>query len=168
MEYGFDNITTAFSAFLEYIYVTFVILLYIDSKFDEPIKPHIPEIVQTLLLGFIKFASSQDDEDLSNSIGYCDLLTSLCYKVEKDPLLINHLEQLIIPPLLSFLHPEKFSLELFESIMDIVSFFTYRIEVFPSELWSAFSLVITDLYEIAPDYLSSCSPALENFISRSY
>jgi len=138
----------------------------IVEKLGEDIAPFAENLGWNLVAAFKKCIGSNDEEDLESlcAFGCIRAMNALIESVRKSPILYRSLEEMFFPVIDNVLAIEN--MELFEDILDMISYFVYfGAEVSP-RMWSLLPRIYQAYMSWAFDYFECIALCVENFIVK--
>ncbi|GLJ28027.1 hypothetical protein SUGI_0550340 [Cryptomeria japonica] len=143
----------------------------IVDKFGEEMAPYALGLCQNLAAAFWKcMQSAEADEELDESgalaaIGCLRAISTILESVSRLPHLFPQVEPILLPIMRRMLTTD--GQEVFEEVLEIVSYMTYFSETISLEMWSLWPLMINALDDWAIDFFENILVPLDNYISRS-
>lgn len=143
----------------------------IVDKFGEEMAPYALGLCQNLAAAFWKcMQSAEAEEDLDESgalaaVGCLRAISTILESVSRIPHLFPQVEPILLPIMQRMLTTD--GQEVFEEVLEIVSYMTYFSETISLEMWSLWPLMINALDDWAIDFFENILVPLDNYISRS-
>lgn len=143
----------------------------IVDKFGEEMAPYALGLCQNLAAAFWKcMQSAEAEEDLDESgalaaVGCLRAISTILESVSRLPHLFPQVEPILLPIMQRMLTTD--GQEVFEEVLEIVSYMTYFSENISLEMWSLWPLMMSALDDWAIDFFENILVPLDNYISRS-
>lgn len=143
----------------------------IVDKFGEEMAPYAFGLCQNLAAAFWKcIRSSEGDEEEDDSAALAAVaclraISTILESVSKLPSLFPQVEPILLPILQRMLSTE--GQDIFEELLEIVSYLTYISPTISLDLWSLWLPMVSALEEWAIDFFENILVPLDNYISRS-
>ncbi|KAH7428022.1 hypothetical protein KP509_10G071600 [Ceratopteris richardii] len=143
----------------------------IVDKFGEEMAPYALGLCQNLASAFWKCMRSsegEDDDDDSAALAAVACLraiSTILESISKLPDLFPQLEPILLPILQRMLSTD--GQDIFEELLEIVSYLTYISPTISLGLWSLWVPMVSALDEWAIDFFENILVPLDNYISRS-
>ncbi|KAJ7538458.1 hypothetical protein O6H91_11G048900 [Diphasiastrum complanatum] len=143
----------------------------IVDKFGEEMAPYALGLCQNLAAAFWKcLQSSETDEDEDDSgalaaVGCLRAIGTILESVSRLPHLFPQVEPTLMPIMKKMLTTD--GQDVFEEVLEIVSYMTYFSPSISLDMWSLWPLMIEAMDEWAIDYFENILVPLDNYISRS-
>ncbi|CAM6037581.1 unnamed protein product [Sphagnum compactum] len=143
----------------------------IVDKFGEEMAPYALGLCQNLAAAFWKcLQSSETDEDDDDSgalaaVGCLRAIGTILESVSRLPNLFPQMEPTLLPIMQRMLTTD--GQDVFEEVLEIVSYMTYFSPVISLNMWSLWPLMVNAVGEWAIDYFENILVPLDNYISRS-
>lgn len=140
----------------------------IVEKLGEDIAPYAENLGWNLAAAFKKCIGTGDDEDEESeslcAFGCLRAMNALIESVRKSPALYRSLEEMFFPVIDDVIAKEN--QELFEDVLDMISYFTYFSSDISPRMWSLFPRLYTAYMTWAFDYFECIALCLENYIVK--
>ncbi|EIE23737.1 ARM repeat-containing protein [Coccomyxa subellipsoidea C-169] len=141
----------------------------IVEKFGEEMAPFAVGLCQHLSQAFWRLQEAADEEDdegegLMASYGCMRALSTVLDSVSSMPALFPQLEDILFPVMQRLSSTE--GQDVFEEVMEIVSYFTYFSPSISERMWTLWPQLVQCFHEWAIDYFENLLVPLDNFISR--
>ncbi|XP_051118176.1 importin beta-like SAD2 [Andrographis paniculata] len=143
----------------------------IVDKFGEEMAPYALGLCQNLANAFWKCLSSAEaDEDGDDpgalaAVGCLRATSTILESVSRLPHLFIHIEPTLLPIMQKMLTTD--GQEVFEEVLEIVSYMTFFAPTISLEMWSLWPLMMNALADWAIDFFPNILVPLDNYISRS-
>lgn len=143
----------------------------IVDKFGEEMAPYALGLCQNLAAAFWKCLESSetvDDEDDSGAlaaVGCLRAIGTILESVSRLPDLFPLMEPTLLPIMQRMLTTD--GQDVFEEVLEIVSYMTYFSPVISLNMWSLWPLMVDAVQEWAIDYFENILVPLDNYVSRS-
>ncbi|EYU32733.1 hypothetical protein ABFS82_14G040400 [Erythranthe guttata] len=145
----------------------------IVDKFGEEMAPYALGLCQNLAAAFWKCMNSAEaDEDGDDpgalaAVGCLRAISTILESVSRLPELFVHIEPTLLPIMCRMLTTD--GQEVFEEVLDIVSYMTFFSPTISLDMWSLWPLMMQALGDWAIDFftISDILVPLDNYISRS-
>ncbi|XP_024396720.1 importin beta-like SAD2 [Physcomitrium patens] len=143
----------------------------IVDKFGEEMAPYALGLCQNLAAAFWKCleASENDgDEDDSGAlaaVGCLRAIGTILESISRLPELYPAIEPTLLPIMQRMLTID--GQDIFEEVLEIVSYMTYFSPVISPNMWSLWPLMVDSVQEWAIDYFGNILVPLDNYVSRS-
>ncbi|MCO5568289.1 hypothetical protein L7F22_021988 [Adiantum nelumboides] len=143
----------------------------IVDKFGEEMAPYALGLCQNLATAFWKcIRSSEGDEEEDDSAALAAVaclraISTILESVSKLPNLFPQLEPILLPIMQRMLSTD--GQDIFEELLEIVSYLTYISPTISLDLWSLWPPMVSALDEWAIDFFENILVPLDNYISRS-
>lgn len=141
----------------------------ITEKFGEEIAPYALGMTQNLVAAFwkvIEESESKDDEDYG-ALACCGCLRAMATILESIsslPHMYPDLEAAVFPILQKMIGEQGY--DVFEEILEILSYLTYFTPVVTPRMWELWPLMIKTMDDWALQYFENLLIPLDNYISR--
>ncbi|XP_042376688.1 importin beta-like SAD2 [Zingiber officinale] len=143
----------------------------IVDRFGEEMAPYAIGLCQNLASAFWRcLDSSESDDDADDSgalaaVGCLRAISTILESVNRLPHLFVQIEPTLLPILQKMLTTD--GQDVFEEVLEIVSYLTFYSPTISLEMWSLWSLIVDALGDWAIDFFDNILVPLDNFISRS-
>ncbi|KAG0567157.1 hypothetical protein KC19_7G115500 [Ceratodon purpureus] len=143
----------------------------IVDKFGEEMAPYALGLCQNLAAAFWKCLESsetEDDEDDSGAlaaVGCLRAIGTILESVSRLPDLFPQMEPTLLPIMQRMLTTD--GQDVFEEVLEIVSYMTYFSPVISPNMWSLWPLMVDAVQDWAIDYFENILVPLDNYVSRS-
>ncbi|KAL3619919.1 secondary alcohol dehydrogenase (SADH2) [Castilleja foliolosa] len=143
----------------------------IVDKFGEEMAPYALGLCQNLAAAFWKCMNTAeadeegDDPGALAAVGCLRAISTILESVSKLPDLFVHVEPTLLPIMRRMLTTD--GQEVFEEVLEIVSYMTFFSPTISLEMWSLWPLMMESLADWAIDFFPNILVPLDNFISRS-
>eukprot|EP00250_Pteridium_aquilinum_P010585 c19495_g1_i1 orf=322-3393(-) len=143
----------------------------IVDKFGEEMAPYALGLCQNLAAAFwkcIRSSEGEEEEDDSAAlaaVGCLRAISTILESVSRLPDLFPQVEPILLPILQRMLSTD--GQDIFEELLEIVSYLTYFSPTISLNMWSLWPLMVSALEEWAIDFFENILVPLDNFISRS-
>ncbi|DBB04276.1 hypothetical protein WJX77_005934 [Trebouxia sp. C0004] len=139
------------------------------ERFDEEMAPYAVGLTQHLAAAFWRMQGSdeaEDDEDIGAlaAFGCLRALSTVLDSVSRLPHLFPQLEEILFPIMQAMCSEE--GQDVFEEILEMISYFTYFSPEISPRMWSLWPLLHSAYNDWAMDYLDNILVPLDNFISK--
>lgn len=147
-------------------------LQVIVEQFSEEIVPMAPQMVDRLIISFRRYAgekasgSDDDDEAEFNACQCLDTIASVLEAVDENEAIMQQLEVLCIPLILTIVNNADNSFEYIDSAVQFMSFFTYSGEGISTGMWSLCGPLLYCLEHYAVDYISEIMVPILNYLTK--
>ncbi|XP_068645315.1 importin beta-like SAD2 isoform X2 [Aristolochia californica] len=142
----------------------------IVDKFGEEMAPYALGLCQNLAAAFWKcMESSETEEDADDpgalaAVGCLRAISTILESVSRLPHLFTEVEPTLLPIMHRMLTTD--GQEVFEEVLEIVSYMTFFSPTISLEMWSLWPLMMEALGEWAVDFFPNILVPLDNYISR--
>ncbi|KAK9824621.1 hypothetical protein WJX72_011782 [[Myrmecia] bisecta] len=144
----------------------------IVEKFGEDMAPYAVGLCQHLTAAFWRIQANQDEENEDDeddmgalaAYGCLRALATVLESVSSLPHLFPQLEEIVFPVMQKMCSAE--GQEIFEEILEIISYFTYFSPEISARMWSLWPLLYQCFQDWAVDYFENILVPLDNYISR--
>ncbi|XP_060181526.1 importin beta-like SAD2 [Lycium barbarum] len=143
----------------------------IVDKFGEEMAPYALGLCQNLAAAFwkcINMAEAEeeaDDPGALAAVGCLRAISTILESVSRLPHLFIHIEPTLLPIMRRMLTTD--GQEVFEEVLEIVSYMTFFSPTISMEMWSLWPLMMEALADWAIDFFPNILVPLDNYISRS-
>ncbi|XP_058102570.1 importin beta-like SAD2 isoform X2 [Magnolia sinica] len=143
----------------------------IVDKFGEEMAPYALGLCQNLAFAFWKFMDTSEADDESEdpgalaAVGCLRAISTILESVSRIPHLFIQIEPILLPIMRRMLTTD--GQEIFEEVLDIVSYMTFSSPTISLEMWNLWPLMMEALAEWAIDFFENILVPLYNYISRS-
>ncbi|CAN4120945.1 unnamed protein product [Withania somnifera] len=143
----------------------------IVDKFGEEMAPYALGLCQNLAAAFWKCINSAETEEEADdpgalaAVGCLRAISTILESVSQLPHLFIHIEPTLLPIMRRMLTTD--GQEVFEEVLEIVSYMTFFSPTISVEMWSLWPLMIEALADWAIDFFPNILVPLDNYISRS-
>ncbi|ERN11860.1 importin beta-like SAD2 [Amborella trichopoda] len=143
----------------------------IVDKFGEEMAPYALGLCQNLSAAFWKcMQSAEADEDGDESgalaaVGCLRAISTILESVSRLPHLFPQVEPILLPIMQRMLTTD--GQEVFEEVLEIVSYMTFFSPTISLDMWSLWPLMMEALDDWAVDFFENILVPLDNYISRS-
>ncbi|KAL3621644.1 secondary alcohol dehydrogenase (SADH2) [Castilleja foliolosa] len=143
----------------------------IVDKFGEEMAPYALGLCQNLAAAFWKCMKSAeadeegDDPGALAAVGCLRAISTILESVSRLPDLFVHVEPTLLPIMCRMLTTD--GQEVFEEVLEIVSYMTFFSPTISLEMWSLWPLMMEALADWAIDFFPNILVPLDNYISRS-
>jgi hypothetical protein len=143
----------------------------IVDKFGEEMAPYALGLCQHLAAAFWKcLESSETDEEEDDSgalaaVGCLRAIGTILESVSRLPDLFPAMEPTLLPIMQRMLTTD--GQDVFEEVLEIVSYMTYFSPVISLNMWSLWPLMVDAVQDWAIDYFENILVPLDNYVSRS-
>ncbi|CAA0808845.1 Importin beta-like SAD2 [Striga hermonthica] len=143
----------------------------IVDKFGEEMAPYALGLCQNLAAAFWKCMNTAeadeegDDPGALAAVGCLRAISTILESVSRLPHLFAHIEPTLLPIMSRMLTTD--GQEVFEEVLEIVSYMTFFSPTISLEMWSLWPLMMEDLADWAIDFFPNILVPLDNYISRS-
>ncbi|KAL1557023.1 secondary alcohol dehydrogenase (SADH2) [Salvia divinorum] len=143
----------------------------IVDKFGEEMAPYALGLCQNLAAAFWKCMNTAetdeegDDPGALAAVGCLRAISTILESVNCLPDLFIHIEPTLLPIMRRMLTTD--GQEVFEEVLEIVSYMTFFSPTISLEMWSLWPLMIEALADWAIDFFPNILVPLDNYISRS-
>ncbi|KAK6914386.1 Importin-beta, N-terminal domain [Dillenia turbinata] len=143
----------------------------IVDKFGEEMAPYALGLCQNLAAAFWKCMNSAEaDEDADDpgalaAVGCLRAISTILESVSRLPDLFVHIEPILLPIMRRMLTTD--GQEVFEEVLEIVSYMTFFSPTISMDMWSLWPLMMEALSDWAIDFFPNILVPLDNYISRS-
>ncbi|GER26335.1 ARM repeat superfamily protein [Striga asiatica] len=151
----------------------------IVDKFGEEMAPYALGLCQNLAAAFWKCMNTAeadeegDDPGALAAVGCLRAISTILESVSRLPHLFAHIEPTLLPIMSRMLTTDGQGVmvgeafEVFEEVLEIVSYMTFFSPTISLEMWSLWPLMMEDLADWAIDFFPNILVPLDNYISRS-
>lgn len=143
----------------------------IVEKFGDEIAPYAVGLCQNLTAAFMKMTDAEDDDDDDDdgtgalaAFGCLRAITTVLESMSSMRHLYPQLEEILYPMLFKMLSTEGH--EVFEEVVEIISYFTYFSPTISQRMWTLWPRLHQCLGEWAVDYFDNILVPLDNFVNR--
>ncbi|KAG6422846.1 hypothetical protein SASPL_113228 [Salvia splendens] len=143
----------------------------IVDKFGEEMAPYALGLCQNLAAAFWKCMNTAeadeegDDPGALAAVGCLRAISTILESVSSLPDLFIHIEPTLLPIMRRMLTTD--GQEVFEEVLEIVSYMTFFSPTISLEMWSLWPLMMEALADWAIDFFPNILVPLDNYISRS-
>ncbi|XP_047980083.1 importin beta-like SAD2 [Salvia hispanica] len=143
----------------------------IVDKFGEEMAPYALGLCQNLAAAFWKCMNTAeadeegDDPGALAAVGCLRAVSTILESVNSLPDLFIHIEPTLLPIMRRMLTTD--GQEVFEEVLEIVSYMTFFSPTISLEMWSLWPLMMEALADWAIDFFPNILVPLDNYISRS-
>ncbi|KAI3459723.1 hypothetical protein Pfo_016386 [Paulownia fortunei] len=143
----------------------------IVDKFGEEMAPYALGLCQNLAAAFWKCMNTAeadeegDDPGALAAVGCLRAISTILESVSRLPHLFVHIEPTLLPIMCRMLTTD--GQEVFEEVLEIVSYMTFFSPTISMEMWSLWPLMMEALADWAIDFFPNILVPLDNYISRS-
>ncbi|KAL0392541.1 UNVERIFIED_CONTAM: Importin beta-like SAD2 [Sesamum radiatum] len=143
----------------------------IVDKFGEEMAPYALGLCQNLAAAFWKCMNTAeadeegDDPGALAAVGCLRAISTILESVSRLPHLFVHIEPTLLPIMCRMLTTD--GQEVFEEVLEIVSYMTFFSPTISLEMWSLWPLMMEALADWAIDFFPNILVPLDNYISRS-
>ncbi|KAG6406065.1 hypothetical protein SASPL_133662 [Salvia splendens] len=143
----------------------------IVDKFGEEMAPYALGLCQNLAAAFWKCMNTAeadeegDDPGALAAVGCLRAISTILESVNSLPDLFIHIEPTLLPIIRRMLTTD--GQEVFEEVLEIVSYMTFFSPTISLEMWSLWPLMMEALADWAIDFFPNILVPLDNYISRS-
>ncbi|KAL8487473.1 hypothetical protein ACS0TY_023515 [Phlomoides rotata] len=143
----------------------------IVDKFGEEMAPYALGLCQNLAAAFWKFMNTAEEDDEGDdpgalaAVGCLRAISTILESVSSLPDLFVHVEPTLLPIMRRMLTTD--GQEVFEEVLEIVSYMTFFSPTISLEMWSLWPLMMEALADWAIDFFPNILVPLDNYISRS-
>ncbi|XP_075516359.1 importin beta-like SAD2 [Primulina tabacum] len=143
----------------------------IVDKFGEEMSPYALGLCQNLAAAFWKCMSTAeandegDDPGALAAVGCLRAISTILESISRLPHLFVHMEPTLLPIMRRMLTTD--GQEVFEEVLEIVSYMTFFSPTISLEMWSLWPLMMEALADWAIDFFPNILVPLDNYISRS-
>ncbi|KAJ6798277.1 importin beta-like SAD2 [Iris pallida] len=144
----------------------------IVDKFGEEMAPYAFGLCQNLATAFWRCLSTSeaaddeaDDPGALAAVGCLRAISTILESVSRLPHLFVQIEPTLLPIMQRMLTTD--GQEVFEEVLEIVSYMTFYSPTISLEMWSLWPLMMEALKEWAIDFFENILVPLDNYISRS-
>ncbi|XP_016482754.2 importin beta-like SAD2 [Nicotiana tabacum] len=143
----------------------------IVDKFGEEMAPYALGLCQNLAAAFWKCINTSeadeegDDPGALAAVGCLRAISTILESVSRLPHLFIHIEPTLLPIMRRMLTTD--GQEVFEEVLEIVSYMTFFSPTISMEMWSLWPLMMEALADWAIDFFPNILVPLDNYISRS-
>lgn len=139
----------------------------IVEHYSDTIAPLAPEMVKHLIKFFRKYVADEEDEDSSfNAIQCIDTINTIIEQLGDKPEILIQMENEISPLFLYILNSNGNGFEYIDTIINMLSCYTYHCEQLTPVIWSFCGPVINALNEWAIDYILEMMPPILNYMTK--
>ncbi|VFQ64844.1 unnamed protein product [Cuscuta campestris] len=142
----------------------------IVDKFGEEMSPFALGLCQNLAAAFWKCINTSeadndgDDPGALAAVGCLRAISTILESVNRLPHLFEHIEPILLPIMRRMLTTE--GQEVYEEVLEIVSYMTFFSPTISMNMWSLWPLLIEALADWAIDFFPNILVPLDNYISR--
>eukprot|EP00873_Tetraselmis_striata_P029005 jgi/Tetstr1/449269/TSEL_036472.t1 len=142
----------------------------IVEKFGDEIAPYAVGLCQNLNVAFMKMIEDDDDDDDDDgagtlaAFGCLRAITTVLESMSSMRHLYPQLEEILYPMMYKMLSTD--GQEVFEEVVEILSYFTYFSPTISPRMWTLWPLLHKCLIEWAVDYFDNILVPLDNFVNR--
>ncbi|XP_010251770.1 PREDICTED: importin beta-like SAD2 [Nelumbo nucifera] len=143
----------------------------IVDKFGEEMAPYALGLCQNLAAAFWKCMNTAEANDEADdtgalaAVGCLRAISTILESVNRLPHLFAHIEPTLLPIMRRMLTTD--GQEVFEEVLEIVSYMTFFSPTISMEMWSLWPLMMEALADWAIDFFPNILVPLDNYISRS-
>ncbi|KAA8527329.1 hypothetical protein F0562_034574 [Nyssa sinensis] len=143
----------------------------IVDKFGEEMAPYALGLCQNLAAAFCKCMNTAEADDEADdpgalaAVGCLRAISTILESVSRLPHLFVHIEPTLLPIMRRMLTTD--GQEVFEEVLEIVSYMTFFSPTISLEMWSLWPLMMEALADWAIDFFPNILVPLDNYISRS-
>ncbi|KAL6970861.1 secondary alcohol dehydrogenase (SADH2) [Sarracenia purpurea var. burkii] len=143
----------------------------IVDKFGEEMAPYALGLCQNLAAAFWKCMNTAEAEDEADdpgalaAVGCLRAISTILESVSRLPHLFVQIEPTLLPIMRRMLTTD--GQEVFEEVLEIVSYMTFFSPTISLDMWSLWPLMIDALADWAIDFFPNILVPLDNYISRS-
>ncbi|KAJ8644036.1 hypothetical protein MRB53_005784 [Persea americana] len=143
----------------------------IVDKFGEEMAPFALGLCQNLAAAFWKCMDTSEADDEADdpgalaAVGCLRAISTILESVSRLPHLFPQIEPTLLPIMRRMLTTD--GQEIFEEVLEIVSYMTFFSPTISMEMWSLWPLMMDALAEWAIDFFENILVPLDNYISRS-
>ncbi|KAG9141479.1 hypothetical protein Leryth_001925 [Lithospermum erythrorhizon] len=143
----------------------------IVDKFGEEMAPYALGLCQNLAAAFWKCMNTvEEDEEGDDSgalaaVGCLRAISTILESISSLPHLFAHIEPILLPIMRRMLTTD--GQEVFEEVLEIVSYMTFFSPTISLDMWSLWPLMMEALSDWAIDFFPNILVPLDNYISRS-
>ncbi|KAJ0971919.1 hypothetical protein J5N97_019878 [Dioscorea zingiberensis] len=141
------------------------------DKFGEEMAPYALGLCQNLAAAFWRcLNTSEADEEADDpgamaAVGCLRAISTILESISRLPHLFVQIEPILLPIMRKMLTTD--GQEVFEEVLEIVSYMTFFSPTISLEMWSLWPLMIEALGDWAIDFFENILVPLDNYISRS-
>ncbi|GMH22887.1 hypothetical protein Nepgr_024730 [Nepenthes gracilis] len=143
----------------------------IVDKFGEEMAPYALGLCQNLAAAFWKCMSTAEADEEGDdpggalaAVGCLRAISTILESVSRLPHLFVHIEPIVLPIMRRMLTTD--GQEVFEEVLEIVSYMTFFPPTISLEMWSLWPLMMEALADWAIDFFANILVPLDNYISR--
>ncbi|KAG1331571.1 Importin beta-like SAD2 [Cocos nucifera] len=142
----------------------------IVDKFGEEMAPYAIGLCQNLAAAFWRcMDTSEADDEADDSgalaaVGCLRAVSTILESVSRLPHLFVQIEPILLPIMRRMLTTD--GQDVFEEVLEIVSYMTFVSPTISLEMWSLWPLIMEALHDWAIDYFENILVPLDNYISR--
>ncbi|KAI5599624.1 hypothetical protein POPTR_002G232600v4 [Populus trichocarpa] len=142
----------------------------IVDKFGEEMAPYALGLCQNLAAAFWRCMNTAEADDEADdpgalaAVGCLRAISTILESVSRLPDLFVQVEPTLLPIMRRMLTTD--GQEVFEEVLEIVSYMTFFSPIISTEMWSLWPLMIEALAEWAIDFFPNILVPLDNYISR--
>ncbi|GAB2226832.1 hypothetical protein Droror1_Dr00008623 [Drosera rotundifolia] len=143
----------------------------IVDKFGEEMAPYALGLCQNLASAFWRCMSTAEADEEGDdpggalaAVGCLRAISTILESVSRLPHLFVHIEPILLPIMRRMLTTD--GQEVFEEVLEIVSYMTFFSPAISLEMWSLWPLMVDALSDWAIDFFSNILVPLDNYISR--
>ncbi|KAK3029238.1 hypothetical protein RJ639_038845 [Escallonia herrerae] len=143
----------------------------IVDKFGEEMAPYALGLCQNLAAAFWKCMNTAEADDEADdpgalaAVGCLRAISTILESVSRLPHLFVHVEPILLPIMRRMLTTD--GQEVFEEVLEIVSYMTFFSPTISMDMWSLWPLLMEALSNWAIDFFPNILVPLDNYISRS-
>ncbi|KAL7209321.1 hypothetical protein ACSBR1_030951 [Camellia fascicularis] len=143
----------------------------IVDKFGEEMAPYALGLCQNLAAAFWKCMNTAEADDEADdpgalaAVGCLRAISTILESVSRLPDLFVHIEPTLLPIMRRMLTTD--GQEVFEEVLEIVSYMTFFSPTISLEMWSLWPLMMEALADWAIDFFPNILVPLDNYVSRS-
>ncbi|KAL3507176.1 hypothetical protein ACH5RR_032558 [Cinchona calisaya] len=143
----------------------------IVDKFGEEMAPYALGLCQNLAAAFWKCLNTAEADDEGDdpgalaAVGCLRAISTILESVSSLPHLFVQIEPILLPIMRRMLTPD--GQEVFEEVLEIVSYMTFFSPTISMDMWSLWPLMIEALADWAIDFFPNILVPLDNYVSRS-
>ncbi|KAI4302714.1 hypothetical protein MLD38_038431 [Melastoma candidum] len=142
----------------------------IVDKFGEEMAPYAFGLCQNLAAAFWRCMNTAEADDEADdpgalaAVGCLRAISTILESVNRLPHLFVQVEPILLPIMCKMLTTD--GQEVFEEVLEIVSYMTFYAPTITMDMWSLWPLMTEALAEWAIDFFSNILVPLDNYISR--
>ncbi|CAH9136550.1 unnamed protein product [Cuscuta epithymum] len=143
----------------------------IVDKFGEEMSPYALGLCQNLAAAFWKCINTSEADDEGDdpgalaAVGCLRAISTILESISRLPHLFEHIEPILLPIMRRMLTTD--GQEVYEEILEIVSYMTFFSPKISINMWSLWPLMMEALADWAIDFFQNILVPLDNYISRS-